>query len=123
METEIAMSTQNTTATTARTFAPAAANDPGARQRRCHLVELQLVELSPWLRDPRAMLHVPGIQDIPLDAAGGGWARRFADLLLIWLQRSRERRQLGTLSDNMLKAIGLSRADIDRESGRRFWHD
>jgi uncharacterized protein YjiS (DUF1127 family) len=121
MEAEIDMSTQDTTARAARTFVPPAANDAGARQRRSRLVELQLVELSPWLRDPRAMLHVPGIHDVPLDAAGGGWARRFADLLLTWLQRSRERRLLGTLSDHMLEDMGLSRADVDRETSRRFW--
>lgn len=32
-----------------------------------------------------------------------------------------QRRQLRYLSDDMLKDIGASRADVDRESGRWFW--
>ncbi len=43
------------------------------------------------------------------------------DVLLLWLQRQRERRQLGALSDHMLKDIGVSRADIDVETRKMFW--
>ena len=43
------------------------------------------------------------------------------DVLLLWLQRRRERRQLGALSDYMLKDIGVSRADIDVETRKMFW--
>lgn len=48
---------------------------------------------------------------------------RLADLLLTWLRRSQQRRQLGSLSDRMLKDIGVSRADVDYEVSRRFWRD
>lgn len=48
---------------------------------------------------------------------------RLADLLLTWLRRVQQRRQLGSLSDRMLKDIGVSRADVDYEVSRRFWQD
>jgi len=43
------------------------------------------------------------------------------DLLLLWLQRRRERRKLGALSDYMLKDLGITRADIDAEVHKSFW--
>ena len=82
-----------------------------------------IVELSPWLCDVAVILDAAGVHSPPLEAAGGGWVQRLADRLLIWLQRSRERRQLGTFSDSMLKDMGLSRADVDQETSRRFWQD
>jgi uncharacterized protein YjiS (DUF1127 family) len=47
--------------------------------------------------------------------------QRVADLLLIWHQRSRQRRQLQSLSDHMLRDIGLTRADVLAESSKPFW--
>lgn len=47
--------------------------------------------------------------------------RRLGDLLLKWLQRTRERRQLDALAEHMLKDIGLSRADVEREVSKPFW--
>ncbi|HBN8230977.1 DUF1127 domain-containing protein [Pseudomonas aeruginosa] len=40
-----------------------------------------------------------------------------------WLQLARERRELLRLSDEALKDLGLSRADIFREGERHFWDD
>ena len=40
---------------------------------------------------------------------------------LVWLEVRRQRRQLQGLSDAMLRDIGLSRADAERESTRPFW--
>jgi len=34
-----------------------------------------------------------------------------------------ERRQLAAMSDDMLKDIGMSRADVAQESERPFWDD
>lgn len=45
------------------------------------------------------------------------------DRLLLWQQRSTERRQLATLSEFHLKDIGLSRADADREAAKPFWRE
>ena len=43
------------------------------------------------------------------------------DVLLVWLQRRRERRQLAGLSDHVLKDIGVTRADVDGETRKTFW--
>ncbi|AHY42361.1 DUF1127 domain-containing protein [Stutzerimonas decontaminans] len=40
-----------------------------------------------------------------------------------WNQLARQRRQLASLSDEMLKDIGRSRADIEWEASRPFWDD
>lgn len=38
-----------------------------------------------------------------------------------WVARMRDRRQLASLSDAMLKDIGVSRADAEHEVGKHFW--
>jgi len=40
-----------------------------------------------------------------------------------WRELARQRRQLASLSDEMLKDIGRSRADIEWEASRPFWDD
>ena len=40
-----------------------------------------------------------------------------------WRQLRRERDSLRHLSDDMLKDIGISRDDVQRESRRPFWDD
>jgi uncharacterized protein YjiS (DUF1127 family) len=47
--------------------------------------------------------------------------RRAVDLLLTWHARARQRRQLCTLNDRMLRDIGLTRADVLAESSKPFW--
>jgi uncharacterized protein YjiS (DUF1127 family) len=56
-------------------------------------------------------------------AAVASRSLRIADRLLFWLERYRQRRALRTLSDHMLKDLGLSRSDSGRETGKRFWED
>jgi uncharacterized protein YjiS (DUF1127 family) len=46
---------------------------------------------------------------------------RAAGWLGACLERSRQRRDLAWLSDDLLKDIGLSRADVARECGRWPW--
>ena len=43
--------------------------------------------------------------------------------LLRWLELIEQRRRLLQLDDRMLKDIGVSRADAERESQRSFWDD
>ena len=43
--------------------------------------------------------------------------------LLRWLELVEQRRRLLQLGDRMLKDIGVSRADAERESQRPFWDD
>lgn len=44
-----------------------------------------------------------------------------ADTFCLWMERYRQRRALISLSDHMLKDLGLSRCDAGREGGKRFW--
>jgi uncharacterized protein YjiS (DUF1127 family) len=48
-------------------------------------------------------------------------AAQLLNRALLWLEVRRQRRQLQGLSDAMLRDIGLSRADAERESTRPFW--
>ena len=48
---------------------------------------------------------------------------RLADLIQTWQQRGRERRQLDYLGDHMLKDMGISRADIEREVSKPAWRE
>lgn len=42
-------------------------------------------------------------------------------ILWRWQVRARERRQLASLSERMLRDIGLTRADIEGECRKPFW--
>jgi uncharacterized protein YjiS (DUF1127 family) len=48
-------------------------------------------------------------------------AQRAVDLLLAWHERARQRRHLQSLSDHMLRDIGLTRADVFAEASKPFW--
>jgi uncharacterized protein YjiS (DUF1127 family) len=50
-----------------------------------------------------------------------GRALGVAEVLLTWVERTRQRRQLAQLSSHMLKDIGLSRADVEIEMSKPFW--
>ena len=43
------------------------------------------------------------------------------NLLLTWHERARQRRHLQSLSDHMLRDIGLTRADVFAEAAKPFW--
>lgn len=49
------------------------------------------------------------------------WTARVTDTLLLRLERHRQRRTLDELGDHVLKDMGPSRADVDREVRKRFW--
>ncbi|PMR69619.1 DUF1127 domain-containing protein [Halomonas heilongjiangensis] len=62
------------------------------------------------------------------DSAEGVWP--FTSLLWRWIRRMNhqmqlrhERRQLGELSDSLLRDIGLTRREAMREARRPFWDD
>ena len=54
--------------------------------------------------------------------AGRGLVTRLFDQLIEWLDRARQRRHLGELDDRLLRDIGLSRAEVENEVSRPFWH-
>ncbi|MCY1276341.1 hypothetical protein D9M70_250050 [compost metagenome] len=51
------------------------------------------------------------------------WLQAIRRQVQRWYELAHQRRQLARLSDEMLKDIGLSRADILEESERPFWDD
>ncbi len=51
----------------------------------------------------------------------GRVCRVFLDAVLRWQDRANQRNRLRTMSDAMLKDLGLSRADVDREVSKPFW--
>ena len=44
-----------------------------------------------------------------------------ADTLLTWQARHRDRMHLMSLDDRLLRDIGISYADVDREASKPFW--
>jgi uncharacterized protein YjiS (DUF1127 family) len=74
------------------------------------------------MQESRMAVQDAGVRDLlavarrPVELLGD-----FIELALVWLQRSRERRELGAFSDHMLKDLGVSRADIDHEVSKPFW--
>ena len=57
----------------------------------------------------------------PRGASLANVAAQLLNRAMLWLEVRRQRRQLQGLSDAMLRDIGLSRADAERESTRPFW--
>jgi len=49
------------------------------------------------------------------------WATALLQLVWVWRDRARERRQLLQMGDDMLKDIGISRVDVEREYVKPFW--
>ncbi len=116
MEAALALRTQSSAARSAGDSFPAPVNAKGLLYKRA-----LVVEQSSRLCDVVVAFDSAGVHAPPLDAAGGSLVQRFADRVLTWLQRSRERRQLRMLRDSLLKDIGVPRADLDCEASRRFW--
>lgn len=64
----------------------------------------------------------------PMGVPGGGFVQRLVGLpfaaleaLLVWQERVSERRHLLELDGHLLKDMGLSRADAEREASVPFW--
>ena len=55
------------------------------------------------------------------DGARRRWDLWVLDTLLVWQERSRQRHALARLDDRMLRDIGASRADVERECAKPFW--
>jgi uncharacterized protein YjiS (DUF1127 family) len=80
-------------------------------------------------RDRRAMRGA-GQAAVPRFRQLGGialalvaWPGRACEAALMWLDRDRQRRTLHRLSDHLLKDIGLSRANGDRDGRRPPWRE
>ena len=46
---------------------------------------------------------------------------RALDTVLLWHERTRQRRQLLQLDDVMLRDIGVGRSDVTGEASKPFW--
>lgn len=42
-------------------------------------------------------------------------------LLAAWIERRRQRRALAALDDHLLRDLGISREEAERESAKPFW--
>jgi len=51
----------------------------------------------------------------------GGFVSRTIETILYWRELARGRRHLAALNDEMLRDIGLTRADVEREYRKPFW--
>ncbi len=74
----------------------------------------------------RARWELPSVKDIaPFAALAPGGLRRqlvrFFDLLLTWQERAAQRQALRQFDDRMMRDIGVSRADVERECRKPFW--
>jgi len=65
-----------------------------------------------------ALLLLNDSPRLPLIAA---LAVRFAATVTQWERRRRSRVNLGKLDDRLLKDVGLTRHQADREAHRQFW--
>ena len=68
--------------------------------------------------------HAQAYSPVPMQ----GFAERlitgavaFFDLLIEWRARENQRRHLMTLDDRLLRDIGISRVDAEREFAKPFW--
>jgi uncharacterized protein YjiS (DUF1127 family) len=63
----------------------------------------------------------------PLDWRGirrtspSAWLAALVDGMFAWQERRRSLRLLQQLDDRMLRDMGLSRADVERECGKSLW--
>jgi uncharacterized protein YjiS (DUF1127 family) len=57
----------------------------------------------------------PGITRPRLSIGG------LVDQILAWQERARQRHMLGTFDERQLRDVGLTRADVVRESEKPFW--
>ena len=76
------------------------------------IVELRFTRAGPQREPAKAFL------------ASQNWMRRVRramQLLQLWRERARQRRQLQCLNDRMLRDIGLTRADVFAEASKPFW--
>ncbi len=63
---------------------------------------------------PRAAIDMDGLVEGPI--------QRLAIFISKWLEQGAERRRLQSLGDHMLKDMGVSRCDVEREA-RTGWFD
>jgi len=79
---------------------------------------MSILRSTPLTAAAPAAFRAPATRD-PI-----GWREVLAALIdqaLVWHERVRQRRQLQSLSDHMLRDIGIGRADVEGEAAKPFW--
>lgn len=69
----------------------------------------------------RLIASHPASRGRPAAITAGDWLAWAYERILIWVERSRERRHLAMLSDHMLRDIGLTREEVEAEAAKPFW--
>lgn len=77
--------------------------------------------ISKWMATMRPGGGVQFRPHFSLMSAFVGFFSRLALLLLDWQGRANERHFLAALDDRALADMGLSRADVMRETAKPFW--
>jgi uncharacterized protein YjiS (DUF1127 family) len=67
--------------------------------------------------------YVLVLRTLSRDSVAERWWRSATARIARWYKLHRERITLASLSDDALKDIGLSRADVYGETDRPFWDD
>jgi uncharacterized protein YjiS (DUF1127 family) len=49
------------------------------------------------------------------------WLVEALDMVLLWIERTRQRSQLARIDRSLLQDLGLSHADLDAEYRKHFW--
>jgi uncharacterized protein YjiS (DUF1127 family) len=75
-----------------------------------------VVSLAPWRRPGFGSARQPLARQ-----AAGRWLARVGEVLLTWSERARQRRELASLDEKLLRDIGISRADAIGEAAKPFW--
>ncbi|MGE0723378.1 MAG: DUF1127 domain-containing protein [Alphaproteobacteria bacterium] len=66
-------------------------------------------------------MHHDRVRAIGLDLSLTAIGEAILRAVIAWQDRARERHQLATLDDRLLRDIGLSRCDIAKEVDKPFW--
>jgi uncharacterized protein YjiS (DUF1127 family) len=66
-------------------------------------------------------MHHDRVRLTGMDLSLAALARSLFDMVVAWQDRSRERAQLSGLDDRLLRDMGLTRAEVDRELNKAFW--
>jgi uncharacterized protein YjiS (DUF1127 family) len=57
----------------------------------------------------------------PVNAAIVPWLITALDLILMWIERAKQRAQLAALDRASLHDLGLSQVDVEAECRKHFW--
>jgi uncharacterized protein YjiS (DUF1127 family) len=91
-----------------------------------------LDDLAEWYSGPESSAAVEdgasgpqslfgGLPEVGLRSAVRRGVIRIAEAFLVWHDRVRERHALVELSDDVLRDLGISRAEADGEAAKPFW--